>query len=174
MVRSFPIHRRPAKRCSLPTEVSSILGDPSGRAGDRSSRRSPVHEIDDAPPRRCVLVVYMPAQPSVMRRFGRDAHHLGEDQTRAAQCACAEVHEWNSFGVPSTERYMSIGATTMRLTSVMPRNANGVNIGGATSVSVVAGRDAAQSLSRRTIAPHRRGMPRREREGFRDSRAGCA
>ena len=37
---------------------------------------------------------------------------------------------WKSFGVPSSALYMSMGETTTRFSTVIPRSVNGVNIGG--------------------------------------------
>src|SRR6185437_16305181 len=101
---------------------------------------------------------YMPAQPDVMRACG-ETHTISVNTRPAPPSARAPMWTmWNSPGVPSRDRYISIGATAMRLTSVIPRREYGVNIGGGgTSAAVGCGSDAA-SLA---LAANQRSTPER-------------
>ena len=72
---------------------------------------------------------YMPVHPSVMRASG-DTHVISVITRPAPPSArVPRCTRWKSPGIPSTALYMSIGATTTRLGTVMPRSENGVNIG---------------------------------------------
>src|SRR5580765_1756153 len=72
----------------------------------------------------------MPVQPSEIRASGET--HVISVITRPAppSARVPRCVRWKSVGVPSTAEYMSIGATTTRLTTVMSRRRYGVNIGG--------------------------------------------
>ena len=124
----LPVGR--AARRRPPTRAASSPSARRGRAAARSSPACGVHEIDDAPPGRHVLVAHMPAQPGVMRPRARRSH-LGERPARRRPARARRVHEVEV--VRRCRRralYIAIGETTTRFASSSSRSRNGVNIGG--------------------------------------------
>ena len=165
---------------ALRHRASSIPCVPSGRAGGRSSPaiRSWTKSTMRATRRRARART-CPVQPSVMRASG-DTQVISVITSPAPPSARApRWTRWKSFGMPSSALYMSIGETTTRFASVIPRSVNGVNIGGgadrAARSALAARRVPSRSASRpRTSARRLRDTRGRAAAGSRGSRAGCA
>ncbi len=73
---------------------------------------------------------YMPVQPKLMRASGETQVISVRINPAPPSARAPRWTRWKSLGIPSSALYMSMGATTMRLRTVMPRSAKGVNMGG--------------------------------------------
>ena len=72
----------------------------------------------------------MPVQPSVIRASGETQVISVTTSPAPPSARAPRWTRWKSFGVPSSALYMSMGETTTRFSTVIPRSVNGVNIGG--------------------------------------------
>jgi hypothetical protein len=75
---------------------------------------------------------YMPVHPGLMRPSGETQVISVTTSPAPPSARAPRWMRWNSFGVPSSAEYMSIGETTTRFRSSRSRSLKGVNMGGGT------------------------------------------
>ncbi len=73
---------------------------------------------------------YRPVQPRVIRASGETQVISVTISPAPPSARAPRWTRWKSSGVPSSALYMSMGETTTRFSTVIPRSVNGVNIGG--------------------------------------------